>query len=132
MSPPMRFASHGFERQRAESASRQHAIAEARREPFDLRFDAIGHVLRGAVGNVAVGPQHMPAVWRARGIKKRGLRNQHEGPLGHSPMRNSILRGGYFFQRSAEMDRDGAAAFGGTPGNSLYKAKSTLNAPCPC
>jgi hypothetical protein len=37
----------------------QDQVAKTGREPFDLRFNAVGHIDSGPVGDMAVGPKRM-------------------------------------------------------------------------
>src|SRR5207244_13582714 len=59
----------------------ENAFAKAGSEAFDLLFDALGHIERGTVGNVAVSPSRMLAFWSAGWIEKTRLREQHKGPF---------------------------------------------------
>src|SRR6185369_2492762 len=68
-----------FEIGGSEDAAREDPLAEARREALDLRFDAIGHVVRAAVRDVAVGPAGLLAVGRARAVEEALLRDEDEG-----------------------------------------------------
>src|SRR5260221_14113047 len=60
----------------------QYEIAEARREAFDLRLYALGHIEGRPTGDVTVGPKRVLPLWRSRGIEKAWLRQEHQGPLG--------------------------------------------------
>ena len=58
------------------------AVSEAVRVPFDLAFDALGHVERRAVWYVAVGPHGVLAFGSAARIEGAWLCHQNEGFFG--------------------------------------------------
>src|SRR5881397_435626 len=100
---------------RVHHAARKDALAETGREPLELRFDATRHVLRRAVGHVAVGPERVLPRWRTRGIEQTLLRDQHERALGMlaTPQRGLGRRD--VVERTAEVDGPGAQAVRGAP-----------------
>ena len=70
---------------------RRNAVAEARREALDLRFDCSSEIAAVAVRHVAVRPRRVHAVRSAARVEQRVLRQQHERPLAaHSAPRIAL------------------------------------------
>src|SRR2546421_336175 len=53
-------------------------VAEAGREPLDLRLDGLRHVHGRPGRDMAVGPEHMPSGWRATRIDDGRLNAEDE------------------------------------------------------
>src|SRR5689334_12426905 len=56
---------------RIHGASREDPVAKPGREPLQLRLDPLGHVKRGAIGHVTVGPRRLLPFGGARIIAER-------------------------------------------------------------
>ncbi len=82
-------------------------VAKSRCEPLDLPKDPLGRVARPSVGDVAVGPHHVPALGRSRRVMPRRLGDEHERPVVHPALRHRALRSGHLLERPAEMNRPG-------------------------
>src|SRR5512133_2021396 len=53
------------------------AIAKSRSESFDLLLDALAHVERGPIRNVAVCPERLLSARRARRVESARLHHEH-------------------------------------------------------
>jgi len=118
---------HLFKRSGRHTAPRQHAVAEPRSKPLDLRVNsafhlgAPGHVEPRSIRNVTIRPQHMLARRRARSIEKRRLCNQHERPLRFPAMCDGVLCLCDFFEGSAQVHCNRSPALRCAPRNRLRK-----------
>src|SRR5947207_1297532 len=109
-----------FQIGRARFVARENAIAETGGESFDLRFDSLRHVAlvrhrtdlrwRATEWNVAIRPECVLSVRRARFIKEALLRHQHKWTLRDFAARDVALGIGNFFNRAAKMNGAGTAA----------------------
>src|SRR5262249_5830873 len=93
---------------RPQDGSREHAIAEAWREPFDLLLDPRQHVLSRPVRHVAVGPRGLPICGRARRVEQRRLRDQDEGTFGDAAAPGVAFAEPDVLESAADVDRAGA------------------------
>ena len=90
--------------------TRENAIAESGREPFDLRFDFVGDVDLRTERDMRVGPQRMFPARRPRFVEQALLRDKNERSLGKFSMRDVPLSVRNLIERSAKVDRASAAA----------------------
>src|SRR5256885_10715557 len=90
-------------RSRVEHASRQDQLAEAGREALHLGLDAVGHVGRRAVGDMAVGPRSVLARGRACPVPEARLDEQDEGALGRASRPPACLGRRDLVERRPEM-----------------------------
>jgi hypothetical protein len=110
---------HGLKPRGRKCAAGKDAVTETGSEALYLSFDAIGHVDGGTVGDVAVGPEDMLALRRARRVKERGLGGENERLIGMKAMGDRIFTGGDFFEGAAKVNCDGTPAGGGPPRHGL-------------
>jgi hypothetical protein len=88
----------------------QDEVAEAGGEPLDLRLDRRGHVHVGPGGDVAVGPQRVPARGGAGRVGDPGLDDEDVGAV------RVLARGDFglglcdLLERSAQVQRAGLTA----------------------
>ena len=80
-------------------------VAEARGKALDLVEDGAGHVDRGAVGDVAVGPERVLVFRGARWIEKAGLGHEHERFLAVPAFPGIALARGDLLERAADVNR---------------------------
>src|ERR1043166_15170 len=97
--------------------TREAPRAEAGRETLQLRLDRFGHVGRGRVRYMAIGPRRVIALGGATRIKQAGLGHKHERAIGCAPVEYLPLRGGDIVERSTDVDGAGAGAFDRLPGD---------------
>ena len=64
----------------------ENAVPEAGCEALDLIFESLGHVNSRSIRNVTVGPYGVLSDGGAGCVEETGLCEQHEGPLGNSPL----------------------------------------------
>jgi|SRR6516164_8344243 len=95
---------HGFEVCSPKDAARQDAVAKSGREALDLVLEPPEHVEIGAVGNMAVSPCGVFALWGARGIEDAWLHRKNEWLLGVLAVTHAIFGGRDFFQASTYVD----------------------------
>ena len=93
-----------------EGRARQDQVAEAGREPLDLRLDPLGHVHRRTVGDVAVGPQRVPACRCPPGIDHAGLGDEAVRALRMPAGVDLRLAPGDLLERPADVHGDGLPA----------------------
>ena len=106
-------------------------VAEAGREPLDLRLDAIRHVDGRSVRHVAVGPRRVRAGRRPARVEQARLREQHERALGETTALHVALRRGDLVERAAEVDGRRPLQSSFVHGIGPSSAQSTLNTPGP-
>ena len=95
------------------------AIAETRRKSFDLRFDLIRHIRAAAERNMAVRPERVLTMRRARFIEQTLLCDQHERALGNFSTHNLAFRRRDFANIPPEMNCSCATASFGFPWDRL-------------
>src|SRR5581483_11522075 len=97
----------------------QNGVTEARGESLDLSFDSSRHVDRRPARHMAVGPDNVLAVRRARGAEQRRLRQENKRALRMLSESHFAFRGGHFLERATHMHCSGTAAQLSRPGNRL-------------
>ena len=107
--------------------------AEARREALDLRLDAVGHVLRRAERNVAVGPGRVRPAGRSRVVEEGRLRRAGRTGAPRGGPRAARAR----TRRSPRTCRRGARSrralqSAAVQGIGPSSAQSSLKTPGPC
>jgi hypothetical protein len=88
----------------------QHEVAEAGREPLDLRLDPAGHVDLGAGWHVTVSPQRLLAGRGAGRIGDAGLDDEDVGAVRVRARRHFGLGRGDLLERAAQVQGAGPAA----------------------
>src|SRR5579862_2186137 len=89
---------------------RENAIAETGSKAFDLGFDVCSHVDGGPIWRVAVCPQYVLPLRRARGVEKRRLRGQNKRTIGNLAACHGCLRCSNLFECAAQVQADRAIA----------------------
>jgi hypothetical protein len=98
-----------------DGVTRQDEVAETGCKPLDLPLDAVGHVLRRSVRDVAVRPSGVMTGGRARRVEHALLRDEHEGLLSRPPLPDRSLVLGDLLEFPADVHRRRARAFRGLP-----------------
>src|SRR5439155_243835 len=111
---------------RRERASREHEVAEARRESLHLRLDRFRHVLRRPVRDVAVRPRRVLPGRGAGRVEERVLGEEHERPRARPATPGVPLGGRDLVERPAEMDGARGRALGRAPGDRAVESPVEL------
>src|SRR6266567_8544449 len=93
----------------------ENTLTEAGREAFDLSLDALAHVERRSVWNMAVHPGGVLTGGRARFVEHALLREQDKGAFRVPSFPRGPLRVGNLVERAAEVDCSRFCDFGRTP-----------------
>src|SRR5690606_4115034 len=93
-----------LEVRRREAVAGDDAVAEPGREALDLGLDALGGVLRRAVGHVAVGPDGVEAGRRAGRVEEAGLGEDQDRALRDAPLPGRRLGSGDLVQRPPDVE----------------------------
>src|SRR5439155_24805824 len=105
----------GLELGRAHGVPSDNELPEDRREALDLRLDSFGHVLGGAVRDMAVRPGRVLTGRRPARVEEARLGDQDERPLNRATAPGAPFRGRNLLQRAPEMDSARAATLGRPP-----------------
>ena len=103
--------------------------AEARREALDLRLDAVGHVLRRAERDVAVGPGRVQSGRGSRVVEEGRLRQQDVRAFRVAAFARRALGLGDLLERAAEVQASPRACSRRRPRNRAVESPVELEDP---
>src|SRR5579863_1095663 len=124
--PPHKVLVHRLKRGRRRGIAGEDAIAKAGSVTFNLTLDPVRHVDGRVIGYVAIGPKDVLAVGCARRIEERRLRSKDKWAFRMAAVCNCMRGSGNLLIGSADVYRDGLAAFNSAPGHRLRKCEVHL------